>query len=1569
MGSKGNIPQSSQPGAIKSFRAQTALYGTPIPLVYGEQRIAGNILWVENFQAHEFGGFSGGKKGGRVALVRYTYSASVVLGLCEGPAYSIGTAVVGGSNLSLGQNGKPTQLVARSPGCWKLKKVKAVTGSRPEGAGFWPFRGLSWPTTGGQFWPAGGVAIDNFPLVQGIVPPPDLGEGTGAYWKHAAEKFPDQAQTFPGLAYVAGKDVSLDSNASLPTFNFPVVGLCPYFAHYGLAAGLSQITDCDPADIVTDLLTNQKHGAAWPATYLADLYTGANSFSAYCRAADIRLSYAIDHQQAAASLLAEIAKTANAALVWSGGVLKIIPYGDEALTGQATGVTYNPTVEASTAGAYLGARGTITDRDFQSDDAGPVHTIRKPKADIYNAVTVEFLNRANAYAPETAEAKDAASIETGSGLVRNAPTESLHGITTAAVARATAQRLLQRQIAKAATYTFRTGWQWCLLEPMDIVLLTSPGDGLEAQPVRITSVQELENGDLEFEAEDVPIGVHTAMDYASQATLGAALDYDEAPGELRHPVVFEAPWTAELGELVLYVVGSGTGNYGGATVLLSEDGATYRQVGEVGAGIHGRLLDALPATASPDTTSSVRVSLWNKATLPAHTADEARALRGVLYIGRGDTYELVAYSAATFLGADDTVASYRLDGYLVRGAYQTGTQAHAEGDDVALLFDHLAVTIDPRLIGRKVYLKLLPRNVYGAGQPDVTTIAPIEWTVTGRGLLAPPPDVGPVAQRFREQHLVLTWDTVFDHRPLQYVIRRGATWGDGVTFATTTAPEIAIPGGGTYWIAAVTTVETGAGPRVAYSATPRQVVVSTSALVQNVVQLSDAAAEGWPGTASPYAAAILADGDGPLVYLRGSQTPDGGEADWSGHGASPLVGAGVTRVPGLIPGDPDEAFRCDGTANGCVDLDRTTHAKWLGRIGPRNNYGAGGTGMTLAIVIQRERVGVQEVVLALESLDGSKAPVVWFDASNRVRMSLGLPGTTAGAVDLIDANAIGTVLVGEMIALGWTWDGGTTHRVFLNGFPWPVATASASLPAIGRALAGKWIASDLFPFQGVVDEIVLVDRPLADETLAAATGALSSGERASIGHDVLRSAIQLVGAAPPFAAAAAVAELPSVAIPDGVTTAPTPAYYYLPPWFPHTVALADERAALLTAELVAESFGVFARFADLPSLAAAGRVAGAMGDLVTAALEVAVATGTGAQNEPDGARFGPWQAFVAGTLRAQRAKFRVRLASTTPTTSVRATQCRITADVDDLIQQGTAIANGAAGVRVVGSAVVSSAGADYVTLTEDVPASGAVNEHLIVVAATRLVPGAPPFVTDDIHGYAPVTIGPGLESTNPDLVVYQARITTALRAGDRIKVAQMPVAYVAVALRATGLATLPLVQASMQWSQATGYAPNGITLNGGAITGATPFLVLGLYAWRGTASHDIEALEPTSVRLAKLSVLLSQVALGVFVNTQTAAGFVGGGPGAQIPLPFLLPWTAATVGLALQSPTGFTRVAFPKRFVRRPELSVSIMDTPAAATLPDALEVGVITPDYFEARVKNNNVVVPRQLAWVAQGF
>lgn len=82
---------AKQAPEFASLMVQTAMWGRPIPLAYGLTRLAGNLVWYGDFTpvAHtqSTGGKGGGGGGG--STTSYTYTAAVVLALCEGPILDV----------------------------------------------------------------------------------------------------------------------------------------------------------------------------------------------------------------------------------------------------------------------------------------------------------------------------------------------------------------------------------------------------------------------------------------------------------------------------------------------------------------------------------------------------------------------------------------------------------------------------------------------------------------------------------------------------------------------------------------------------------------------------------------------------------------------------------------------------------------------------------------------------------------------------------------------------------------------------------------------------------------------------------------------------------------------------------------------------------------------------------------------------------------------------------------------------------------------------------------------------------------------------------------------------------------------------------------------------------------------------------------------------------------------------------------------------------------------------------------------------------------------------------------
>ena len=77
---------------ISSFTVATAEYGSPVLEILGTTRISGNVLYYDDFTAHEHREThrTGKGGGGKQTTITYTYTVAVIIGLCEGEVKNIG---------------------------------------------------------------------------------------------------------------------------------------------------------------------------------------------------------------------------------------------------------------------------------------------------------------------------------------------------------------------------------------------------------------------------------------------------------------------------------------------------------------------------------------------------------------------------------------------------------------------------------------------------------------------------------------------------------------------------------------------------------------------------------------------------------------------------------------------------------------------------------------------------------------------------------------------------------------------------------------------------------------------------------------------------------------------------------------------------------------------------------------------------------------------------------------------------------------------------------------------------------------------------------------------------------------------------------------------------------------------------------------------------------------------------------------------------------------------------------------------------------------------------------------
>ena len=148
---------------ISDFQVATAEYGSAVPEILGTTRVSGNVIYYDDFEAHEHRETHKAGKGGKSKSVSitYTYTVAIIIGLCEG-------------------------IIKRINKIWVGKNIYDYGSDK--------------------------VGLTLY-----------VGTHDQTPWPYVVGKHPDKALAYPDLAYMCGV-VDLGDSGSLPSYNFEVVG-------------------------------------------------------------------------------------------------------------------------------------------------------------------------------------------------------------------------------------------------------------------------------------------------------------------------------------------------------------------------------------------------------------------------------------------------------------------------------------------------------------------------------------------------------------------------------------------------------------------------------------------------------------------------------------------------------------------------------------------------------------------------------------------------------------------------------------------------------------------------------------------------------------------------------------------------------------------------------------------------------------------------------------------------------------------------------------------------------------------------------------------------------------------------------------------------------------------------------------------------------------------------------------------------------------------------------------------------------------------------------------------------
>ncbi|MGD9613847.1 MAG: phage tail protein [Alphaproteobacteria bacterium] len=555
--------------------------------------------------------------------------------------------------------------------------------------------------------PASAIPLNYYTGADGQAPDPIFASASG----HTP------ALGYSGTAYVTGTPLHLGSSPVLPNIQGEITG-------FGAGtAGPDLLGDARPDWIVVDMLTNSRYGAGFPVANLdcGGAWDGGGSvtdWGVYCQASTIGMSYLMDRQQPVARWLEEIVDTTSSAIFWSGTKLKIVPYAGAAVSGNGT--SWSPTLVSQYA---------LTDRDFIDFGGGsdPVLLGRQDLAQIANWINVEFQNSDTDYNTETTQVFDQAAIDSY-GLVIE-PNFMAGGCSKIVSATAAGQIRLDRGHGVRNQYKFKLGWQYALLEPMDIVTISDAAAGLTNLAVRIIQIDEDENGEMSITAEEIDTtAVITPLREAPATT--PLYDVNVDPGDATPPIIFEPPPALTGGAREVWIISSGGEDFGGCHVWVSTDDTTYAMVGTIYAGARQGVLTAdLPSGSDPDVTNTLSISLSQS--------------RGQLLSGTtaaADQYETLCYADGELLSYETATltAAYQYDlTYLRRGAYGTPIGAHLSGSKFARLNPHdgtiFRFQFPANFSGQTLYVKLAAFNIFFGQTQDLAGLTAYSYVLSGLG--------------------------------------------------------------------------------------------------------------------------------------------------------------------------------------------------------------------------------------------------------------------------------------------------------------------------------------------------------------------------------------------------------------------------------------------------------------------------------------------------------------------------------------------------------------------------------------------------------------------------------------------------------------------------------------------------------------------------------------------------------------------------------------------------------------------------------------------------------------------
>lgn len=675
-----HYPTGQQVPDYTGVNLQTASMSEPAPLAWGMSRGSPNLIDYVDFKVHKKTVGKGGSFFGK--QTQYSYSASILLALCEGPIAGIGECYI--------NTGQTTD-----------------------------FAGLG------------------FALFTGATPQ--------APWSYLVANFPSHALGYQGVAYLAAANYNLGQSEALPSHSFEVKAPLynTGFTGGGDADCALLVQDFLTNTQYGAYFPAARLDTAALLSGPNATTTGDSAYQTYCRAMGWGLSPFIQSQEPAIEILSRWCQVTNTAPVWTGYSLKLVPFGDAPVTG--AGVTFLPPTAPVFSftdddyvqdndddpvqvqlddwfDAYNAIALECRDRDYMYNtvpidwiDLGGVQTLGRRQAPVVQGHEICVVAMARQVVQLIGQrmvyVRRRYTFKVGPEHSRLEPMDC-GAITETAVLGLAAVPVRIRSLEEQ--------------DDGDFQVIVEEFPGTVGSPA---SVATTGGAGPTINALVAPSPVNPPIIFEPNSAAAAFLN-----GGSGAPLI------------VALVSGGAAGafdpNWGGCVVNVSTDNVTYAPLADIRGATRvaqpaamGPLTATLPSFggANPDTSDTLSVSLAesNGALISASSGVTAAAgaTLGVIQAPGFGAVELVGPQTATLTGAN----AYDLTG-LYRGLFGTAAGAHTTAHTYGRLDSSAFIAALPAAyVGVTLYFKFQSFNIWGAALEDLSTCAVYQYTPTGAG--------------------------------------------------------------------------------------------------------------------------------------------------------------------------------------------------------------------------------------------------------------------------------------------------------------------------------------------------------------------------------------------------------------------------------------------------------------------------------------------------------------------------------------------------------------------------------------------------------------------------------------------------------------------------------------------------------------------------------------------------------------------------------------------------------------------------------------------------------------------